>query len=321
MQTRVGAKRLAIANAGTIPDRGLYGVFLAGAGRPSVRVGELDEEMVFETHVGDVFVLGASSWRVDDITHDRVWSRRPPARRARHPSGKATAPAGRFNLVATKRRRRRRRRTPVPAAVMRLVRDHALDEAAAENLVRYVRDQAAAGAVPDAETIVIERVRDELGDWRVCLLSPRAAGFTRRGAWRWWPRSSMQLGVDVETLWSNDGIVIRFPDVDAPPDPSLLLPDPDEVEALVLRQLGSTAMFAAPFRENAARRCSAAARTGPRAPLWQQRKKAADLLAVAARFGVLPDHARNLSRMSARCLRHARVARHALRLCSSTALR
>jgi ATP-dependent Lhr-like helicase len=290
LSARQGAKRLAIANAGTIPDRGLYGVFLAGTGRQPIRVGELDEEMVFETRPGEVFVLGASSWRVEEITHDRVLVTPEPGAPGKMPFWKGDRAGRPLDLgLAIGALTRDLVRWPDATAVAHLTREHDLDPTAAENLVRYVRDQAAAGAVPDADTVVIERVRDELGDWRVCLLSPRGgrihapwcmavAGIIRR-----------ELGVDVETLWSDDGFVIRMPDVDTPPDPDWLLPDPEEVEALVLQQLGGTALFAARFRENAGRSLLLPKRrAGSRAPLWQQRKKAGDLLAVAARFGSFP---------------------------------
>ena len=179
---------------------------------------------------------------------------------------------------------------PPAAALDRLTRDHDLDRRAAENLLQYLRDQmAAARAVPDAGTIVVERVRDELGDWRVCVLSPRGGRIHAPWAMAASARIREQTGVDVETLWGDDGFVVRFPDVDAPPDAGLLLPDPDEVQALVVRQLGSTALFAAKFRENAARSLLLPKRRpGMRAPLWQQRKRAADLLAVASRYGSFP---------------------------------
>ncbi len=290
LQTRVGAKRLAIANAGTIPDRGLYGVFLVGSGRHNVRVGELDEEMVFETHVGDVFVLGASSWRIEEITHDRVFVSPAAGAPGKMPFWKGDRPSRPLELgLEIGALTRDLARTPVPAAVGRLVRDHALDQAAAENLVRYVRDQAETGAVPDAETVVIERVRDELGDWRVCLLSPRGGRLHAPWCMAAVAKIRRETGVDVETMWTDDGFVVRFPDVDQPPDPALLIPDPEEVEGLILRELGSTALFAARFRENASRSLLLPRRrAGARAPLWQQRKKAADLLAVAARYGSFP---------------------------------
>ncbi len=181
-------------------------------------------------------------------------------------------------------------RLPPAAAVDRLTHEHDLDARASENLLQYLRDQmTAARAVPDANTIVVERVRDELGDWRVCVLSPRGGRIHAPWAMATAAKIREETGVDVETLWGDDGFVVRFPDVETPPDVKLLLPDPDEVQALVVRQLGSTALFAAKFRENAARSLLLPKRRpGMRAPLWQQRKRAADLLAVAARYGSFP---------------------------------
>lgn len=290
LSTRSGAKRIAIANAGTIPDRGLYGVFLAGSGRQPIRVGELDEEMVFETKVGEVFVLGASSWRVEEITHDRVLVTPAPGQPGKMPFWKGDRAGRPLELgLAIGALTRDLARWPDATAVAHLTREHDLDAGAAENLVRYVRDQATACAVPDADTIVIERVRDELGDWRVCVLSPRGGRIHAPWCMAVAGKIRREMGIDVETLWSDDGFVVRLPDVDAAPDPEMLLPDPEEVEALVLQQLGGTALFAARFRENAGRSLLLPKRrAGQRAPLWQQRKKAGDLLAVAARFGSFP---------------------------------
>jgi ATP-dependent Lhr-like helicase len=290
LSARQGAKRLAIANAGTIPDRGLYGVFLGGAGRSAVRVGELDEEMVFETKPGEVFVLGASSWRVEDITHDRVIVTPAPGEPGKMPFWKGDRAGRPMELgLAIGQLTRDISRWPPPTAVSRLMREHDLDRPAAENLVRYVGDQQSAGAVPDADTVVIERVRDELGDWRVCLLSPRGGRIHAPWCIAVAGRIRRELGIDVETLWADDGFVIRMPDSDTIPDSELMLVDPEEVEALVLQQLGGTALFAARFRENAGRSLLLPKRrAGSRAPLWQQRKKAGDLLAVAARFGSFP---------------------------------
>ena len=290
LTTRSGAKRLAIANAGTIPDRGLYGVFLVGTGRHNVRVGELDEEMVFESRVGEVFVLGASSWRIEEITHDRVLVTPAPGQPGKMPFWKGDRAGRPLELgLEIGALTRSLVTSPPAAAIARLTRDHDLDPNAAENLVAYVRDQAAHGAVPDAKTIVIERIRDELGDWRVCVLSPRGGRIHAPWCIAVGAKIQRELGIDVETLWSDDGFVVRFPDVEAPPDPALLMPDPEEVESLVLRQLGGTALFAARFRENAGRSLLLPKRrAGSRAPLWQQRKKATDLLAVASRFGSFP---------------------------------
>ena len=288
---REGSKRVAIANGGTIPDRGLFGVFLIGAGPGAARVGELDEEMVFESRVGETFVLGASSWRIEEITHDRVLVSPAPGEPGKMPFWKGDRAGRPLELgLAIGRLMHDLLRLPPAAAVDRLTRENDLDTRAAENLLEYLRDQlAAAGALPDARTIVIERVRDELGDWRVCVLSPRGGRIHAPWAMAVAAKIREETGGEVETLWGDDGFVVRFPDVDEPPDPRLLLPDPDDVQALVVRQLGATALFASKFRENAARSLLLPKRRpGQRAPLWQQRKRAADLLAVASRYGSFP---------------------------------
>ena len=288
---REGAKRVAIANGGTIPDRGLFGVFLAGASPGSARVGELDEEMVFESRVGETFVLGASSWRIEEITHDRVLVSPAPGQPGKMPFWKGDRAGRPLELgLAIGRLMHDLLRMAPGAAIDRLTRDHDLDRRAAENLLQYLNDQiAAARAVPDARTIVVERVRDELGDWRVCVLSPRGGRIHAPWAMAVVAKIREETGIDVETLWGDDGFVVRFPDVAEPPDTRLLLPDPDEVQALVVRQLGSTALFAAKFRENAARSLLLPKRRpGMRTPLWQQRKRSADLLAVASRYGSFP---------------------------------
>jgi ATP-dependent Lhr-like helicase len=286
---REGAARVAIANAGTIPDRGLYGVFLAGADRP-VRVGELDEEMVFETPVGETFTLGASTWRVEEITHDRVLVTPAPGEPGKMPFWHGDRAGRPVELGYTIGKLvRELRSVPRAAALDRLVRLHDLDSTAAENLLRYLDDQLAAGALPDDRTIVIERCLDDLGDWRVCLLSPLGSRIHAPWAMAAAAQIRSRTGMNVEVMWGDEGFVVRFPDVETPPDPALLLPDPDEVEGLVLRQLGGTSLFAARFRETAARALLLPRRRlGRRTPLWQQRKRAADLLAVASRFGSFP---------------------------------
>jgi ATP-dependent Lhr-like helicase len=289
IEGRTGAKRVAIANAGTIPDRGLYGVFLAGADRPT-RVGELDEEMVFETEVGDTFTLGASTWRVEEITHDRVLVLPAPGEPGKMPFWHGDQTGRPVELgFAIGKLIRELRGMPAPNAAERLVAQHDLDRAAAGNLLRYLEDQAAAGAVPDDRTLVIERCLDELGDWRVCLLSPLGSRIHAPWAMAATAQIRSRTGIDAEAMWGDEGFVVRFPEVEQPPDPSLLLPDPGEVEGLVLRQLGATSLFAARFRETAARALLLPRRRpGMRTPLWQQRKRAADLLAVASRFGSFP---------------------------------
>ena len=288
---REGAKRVAVINGGTIPDRGLYSVFLIGERGPGARVGELDEEMVFESRVGETFLLGASTWRIEEITHDRVLVSPAPGEPGKMPFWKADAAGrplelGRYigELIRTLRH------LPPAAAVQRLVRHHDLDEQAAENLLRYLADQAAAaGVVPDDRTILIERCRDELGDWRICVLSPFGGRIHAPWAMAVVERARAETGLDVETMWTDDGFVVRFPETEDPPDPNLMIPASEEVEALVVRQLGGTALFAAKFREAAARALLLPRRRpGGRSPLWQQRKRAADLLGVAAKYGSFP---------------------------------
>ena len=291
LTARQGAGRVAIVNAGTIPDRGLYGVFLAGAGKGAARVGELDEEMVFESRVGETFVLGASTWRIEDITHDRVVVSPAPGQPGKMPFWHGDRPGRPLELgMAIGRLVRELRGMPRPAAIGRLVKDHDLGRTAAENLLQYLGDQErATQAVPDDRTLVIERYRDELGDWRVCVLAPFGGQILAPWAMAAEARIREHRDIDVETMWSDDGFVVRFPDTDEPPDPALLLPPPDEAERLLLHQLGGTALFAACFREVAARALLLPRRRpGARTPLWQQRKRASDLLAVAARFGSFP---------------------------------
>jgi ATP-dependent Lhr-like helicase len=291
LTAREGAKRVAVINGGTIPDRGLYGVFLLGAPPGSARVGELDEEMVFESRIGDVFVLGASSWRIEAITHDRVAVSPAAGQPGKMPFWKGDRPGRPLELGLTIGRLvRDLAQLPPAAAIDRLMRDHDLDRPAADDLVAYLSEQKiATGALPDHSTVVIERVRDEYGDWRVCVLSPRGAPVHAPWAMAVAAKIREETGTDVETLWGDDGFVVRFPDADKAPDARLLLPSGDEAQRLVMRQLGATSLFAGKFRENAARSLLLPKRRpGVRAPLWQQRKRAADLLAVAARYGSFP---------------------------------
>jgi ATP-dependent Lhr-like helicase len=291
VSARESARRVAIVSGGTIPDRGLYGVFLAGAEKAAARVGELDEEMVFESRVGETFVLGASTWRIEEISHDRVLVSPAPGEPGKMPFWKGEAPGrplefGRAIGALT----RGLTEMPAGAALSTLTRAHGLDRQAAEQLLRYLADQrAATGLLPDDRTVVIERCRDELGDWRVCLLSPFGGRVLTPWALAATARIRERTGQDVEVMWTDDGFVVRFPETDEPPDALLLVPDPDEVEALVLRQLGSSSLFAARFRECAARALLLPRRRpGQRTPLWQQRKRAYDLLQVASRFGSFP---------------------------------
>jgi ATP-dependent Lhr-like helicase len=288
---RHGAAKLAILNAGTIPDRGLYGVFLAHSEGKAVRVGELDEEMVFESHPGETFILGASTWRIMEITHDRVLVTPAPGEPGKMPFwkgdgvGRPLEFGRRIGALV-----RELRALPKPAALTRLVSEHDLDPGAAENLMEFLADQeAATGAVPDDRTVVIERCRDELGDWRVCVLTP----FGKRIHIPWAMAVSARIraagGPEVETLWGDDGFVLRFPDTDEPPDADWFLVESAEAMALVLRQLGSTALFAGRFREAAGRALLLPRRRADaRSPLWQLRKRSYDLLSVASRYPKFP---------------------------------
>ena len=288
---RDGAARLAILNAGTIPDRGLYGVFLAHTEGKSVRVGELDEEMVFESHPNETFILGASTWRIEEITHDRVLVTPAPGQPGKMPFWKGDGPGRplefgrRIGALV-----RELRALPKPAALTRLVAEHDLDPNAAENLLQFLADQeAATGQVPDDRNIVIERVRDELGDWRVCVLTPFGSRIHIPWAMAVSARIRAAGGPEVETLWGDDGFVLRFPDTDAPPDPDWFLIESAEAMQLVLRQLGSTALFAGRFREAAGRALLLPRRRADaRSPLWQLRKRSYDLLCVASRYPSFP---------------------------------
>jgi ATP-dependent Lhr-like helicase len=290
---REGAARLVAANAGTIPDRGLYGVFLAGEedGRGGKRVGELDEEMVFESRVGEVFVLGASSWRIDEITRDRVLVSPAPGEPGRMPFWKGDRPprpveVGRAVGALT----RELLAAPPAAARDRLVERHALATAAAETLIEFLAEQkAATGAVPDDRTLVLERTRDEMGDWRLCLLSPWGGRVHAPWTLALQARLRETGETEAETVWSDEGMVVRLPDRERPPDAAALLPPADEIEDLVFRELGGTALFAAYFREAAGRALLLPRRhPGQRAALWMQRKRAANLLSVASRYGSFP---------------------------------
>jgi ATP-dependent helicase Lhr and Lhr-like helicase len=291
VSAREGAARLAILNAGTIPDRGLYGVFLAFTEGKPVRVGELDEEMVAESHPNEAFILGASTWRIVDITHDRVTVTPAPGEPGKMPFWKGDGPGRplefgrRIGAMV-----RELRALPKPAALTRLVSEHDLDPGAAENLMQYLADQeAATEQVPDDRTIVIERCRDELGDWRVCVLTPFGSRIHIPWAMAVSSRIRAAGGPEVETLWGDDGFVLRFPDTDEPPDSDMILVESAEAMQLVLRQLGSTALFAGRFREAAGRALLLPRRRADqRSPLWQLRKRSYDLLSVASRYPSFP---------------------------------
>jgi ATP-dependent Lhr-like helicase len=297
VRAREGALRLAVSNAGTIPDRGLYGVFLAdgasSGGRSGTprRVGELDEEMVFESRAGEVFVLGASSWRILEITRDRVLVEPAPGEPGKMPFWKADRGARPLELgrrIGELTRNLLEQREE--KALARLQDEHALDEQAARNLLAYLREQKeATGVVPDDRTLVLERTRDEMGDWRLCLLSPWGGRVHAPWCLALEARLRRAGEGEVETIWSDDGLVVRLPDRDRPPEARDLLPEPEEIEELVVGELGGSALFAAHFREAAARALLLPRRKpGQRTPLWMQRKRSADLLAVASRYPSFP---------------------------------
>ncbi|WP_437760522.1 Lhr family helicase [Sorangium sp. So ce1389] len=295
VRARKGAKRLAVVNAGTIPDRGLYGVFLdtgGDASRPGRRVGELDEEMVFEAREGEVFLLGASSWRITDITHDRVLVVPAPGEPGKMPFWRGDQAGRNAELGASIGALARRiAATPTDDEAERALADeHGLDARAARNLVRYVRDQAAAtGEVPNDRAIVLERFVDEVGDYRICLLSPFGGRVHAPLSTCIAEKCRLELGLAVDTVWTDDGIVLRLPESESPPEAKQLLPQADEVEELLVRGLGDTALFASRFRECAGRALLLPRKfPGKRSPLWAQRKRAADLLAVASRYGSFP---------------------------------
>src|SRR5213596_1064296 len=278
---REGARRLAVMNAGTIPDRGLFGVHLVDGGG---RVGELDEEMVYEARAGQTFLLGASTWRIEEITRDRVLVSPAPGVPGAVPFWKGEGVGRPYELGEAIGKFARE----LLAAREPKVAD--LDERAERNLLTFLREQErATGALPSDRTVVVERFRDEIGDWRVCILTPFGARVHAPWAMAVGARLRESLGIDVQSIWSDDGIAFHLPDADAPPDTQLLVLDPDELEDLVLAEVGQTALFGARFRENAARALLIPRRRpGERTPLWQQRLKAQGLLQVARKYASFP---------------------------------
>ncbi len=295
LRGRPGGQRIAVTNGGTIPDRGLFGVFLAGAqdksGRHSRRVGELDEEMVYESRVGDVFVLGASSWRIEDITADQVIVSPAPGQPGKLPFWHGDTPGRPAELGRAIGEYCRELGAAEPDQATARLRDEGLDPLATANLLRYLTSQReATGYLPDDRTLVLERFRDELGDWRLVLHSPYGSKVHAPWALAIAARLRERYGgMDVQAMYTDDGIVVRVPDADDPPAAGFALLDPEEVEQLVTAELGSSALFASRFRECAARALLLPRRQpGRRSPLWQQRQRAAQLLAVASGYGSFP---------------------------------
>ncbi|HEY8482949.1 MAG TPA: ATP-dependent helicase [Spirillospora sp.] len=288
LSARPGAQRLAVTSGGTIPDRGLFGVFLVG--EKASRVGELDEEMVYESRVGDVFVLGASSWRIEDITPDRVLVSPAPGQPGKLPFWHGDA-LGRPAELGRALGAFTRELSALPDdAARERVRAAGLDEWASANLVSYLREQReATGHVPDDRTMVVERFRDELGDWRIVVHSPLGARVHAPWALAIAGRLRERYGVDAQAMHADDGIVLRIPDMDDPPGVDLAVFDADDVERIVADELGGSALFAARFRECAARSLLLPRRRPDRRmPLWQQRQRAAQLLSVASRYPSFP---------------------------------
>ena len=287
---RPGAQRLAVTSGGTIPDRGLFGVFLVGEGTGR-RVGELDEEMVYESRVGDVFALGATSWRIEDITHDRVLVTPAPGVPGRLPFWKGDTLGRPAELgEAIGGFTRELAALPEKQANARAA-EAGLDANAASNLVTYVHEQVEATRVlPSDRTLLVERFRDELGDWRLVLHSPYGTPVHAPWALAINARLRERYGIDGQAMASDDGIVIRIPDTDVdPPSGEIVVFEPDEIDRLVTDEVGGSALFAARFRECAARALLLPRRDpGRRSPLWQQRQRAAQLLDVAAKYPSFP---------------------------------
>ena len=283
LRARRGARALAITNAGTIPDRGLFSVNLPD-GR---RVGELDEEMVYEARPGQVFLLGASSWRIEEITRDRVIV--SPA-----PGVPGAVPFWRGDGIGRPRELGEAigafARWAVEQDAQALEDGYDLDHHAAENLLAFLREQQAATRVlPSDRTVVVERFRDEIGDWRLCILSPYGGRVHAAWGLALSARIRDEYGLESDAIWSDDGIIVHLPDADEPPGADLVLIDPDELEDRVVGELGGSALFGARFRENAGRALLIPrAYPGRRTPLWQQRLKSQTLLEVAKRYAQFP---------------------------------
>ncbi|MEO1033956.1 MAG: DEAD/DEAH box helicase [Pseudomonadota bacterium] len=284
---RRGAAMVMRMNAGTIPDRGAFAVHL---GEDGPRVGELDEEMVFETRPGDNIMLGASTWRVESIGRDRVAVSPAPGEPGRLPFWRGDGPGRPIELGrAIGGFVRRLSRMSEEKARAWLAAETTLDGNAARNLAGYLAEQKEHASVPTDRRIVVERFRDELGDWRICLLTPFGARIHAPWAMALQHRLSEQAGFEMQVMYTDDGIVLRFADAEELPDLDALLPDPEELEDRVTEQLASTSMFAGLFRENAVRSLLLRRRTPrSRSPLWAQRLKAQSLLATVQKYPSFP---------------------------------
>ncbi|HCS61854.1 MAG TPA: ATP-dependent helicase [Microbacterium sp.] len=287
---RPGAQRIAVTSGGTIPDRGLFGVFVAGEGAGR-RVGELDEEMVYESRVGDVFTLGTTSWRIAEITHDRVNVIPAYGQPGKVPFWHGDGIGRPYELGEALGKFSREVDAAAPEKAAQRLAEAGLDEQARANLLAHLKEQReATGTLPTDRNLTVERGRDEVGDWRVILHSPYGLKVHAPWALAINARVRERLGVDGSAVASDDGIIVRIPDADAePPGAELFVFDADEMELLVTEEVGGSALFASRFRECAAR-ALLMPRMNPnkRTPLWQQRQRSAQLLEVARRHPTFP---------------------------------
>lgn len=287
---RPGAQRIAVTSGGTIPDRGLFGVFVAGETR-NARVGELDEEMVYESRVNDVFTLGTTSWRIVEITHDRVNVLPAFGQPGKLPFWHGDGLGRPAELGEALGRFSREVSAATPETATERLRESGLDDNAIENLLAYLAEQKdATGSLPTDRTLTVERSRDEVGDWRVILHSPYGMHVHAPWALAVNARIRERLGVEGSAVASDDGIIARVPDAETePPGAELFVFEPDELEQLVTDEVGGSALFASRFRECAAR-ALLLPRLNPnkRSPLWQQRQKSAQLLEVAKNHPTFP---------------------------------
>src|SRR4051794_7938564 len=291
LTARRGAQHLAVTSGGTIPDRGLFGVFLARGEGPGRRVGELDEEMGYESRVGDVFLLGSSSWRIEDITHDRVLVTPAPGEIGRMPFWKGDQPGRPAELGRALGAFLRELAAARPEEAAARAAAAGLDDWGVDNLLAYLAEQReATRLLPDDRTILVERFRDELGDWRLVIHSPFGAPVNAPWGLAIAARVRERYGLEVSPMHSDDGIVLRLPETDAePPAGDIVLFEPEGIESIVTEEVGSSALFASRFRECAARSLLLPRRDPRRrTPLWQQRQRANQLLQVASDYGDFP---------------------------------
>jgi ATP-dependent Lhr-like helicase len=288
LSARSSARLLAVTNPGTIPDRGLYTVNLPEGGR----VGELDEEMVYESRPGDIFILGSTTWRISEITNDRVIvTPAPGAAAAKMPFWHGDGPGRPLELGrAVGAFTRQIGALALADATDTLASRYRLDPWAAANLAGFLGDERdATGALPTDRTIVVQRFRDEIGDWRIVVLSPFGGRVHAPWALAARHRYRTEQGGSVDVIWSDDGIMFRFPDTDTPPDTSAIYIDPLDIEETLLSEVSDSALFTSVFREAAARALLLPRRRpGTRTPLWLQRRKAANLLEATRDFGSFP---------------------------------